>query len=83
MLGVMGAGLLNDYAVTNLVDNLVLIIAGIFFSFPIGKYIAEKFKGTNQTVFMLSKYAVLLILFCISILWVISGTSNSFIYFQF
>ena len=83
MIGLMGAGLLDDYAVINLIDNLVLIIAGIFFSFPIGKYIADKFKEKNQTAFIFSKYTVLLILFCFSILWVISGTNNSFIYFQF
>ena len=83
MTGLTGGGLLNDYAVINLIDNLVLIIAGIFFSFPIGKYIADKFKEKNQTAFIFSKYTVLLILFCFSILWVISGTNNSFIYFQF
>lgn len=83
MIGLMGNGLLNDYAVTTIANNFGLIIIGIFFSFPVVKYIADKIREEKQTFFYLSKYIILLIMLCVSILWVISGTNNSFIYFQF
>lgn len=64
--------------------TLVIMLVAVFFSTRIpsriGKLLEEK---VNVKVLMVIKYAVLLILLYLSMLRIVSGTYNPFIYFQF
>ncbi|MGN0896110.1 MAG: MBOAT family O-acyltransferase [Succinivibrio sp.] len=84
MLGVNGS---EDYSLLSLYmdrGTLTMLVLGIIFSSSlpstIGVYLKEKFSLSSC---YLSKSILLLFIFFISIIQVISGSYNPFIYFQF
>lgn len=63
---------------------LFVLVIGVFFSSSLPSKIIMSLKNRiNSRTFVTFKYFLLLLLFLISISQVISGTYNSFIYFQF
>ena len=64
-----------------LFDYGIIILLGIFFSMPIWNHICEKME--NKKVFMIMNTIVYIILFIISISYLVSDTYNPFMYFRF
>lgn len=80
MFGVGVTGVINDTALFNLTDYLGYWILSILFSFPVTKYVGEKFNYKKATFI----YPILIIaLFLISISFIIKGSYDPFIYFNF
>lgn len=64
--------------------ELFIIVIGLIAMMPIGKNCYEKLKmRMSETVFTLLENAITLMMFGISVLYVVTGTYNPFIYFQF
>lgn len=63
-------------------DNIVFILFGIICSSPIIPFVKSKLKDTNFILEILSAIIIVL-LFIISISYLIKGTYNPFIYFNF
>lgn len=63
-------------------DNLPFFVAASIFSTPIIPYLKRKFKLFNTTLKCI-EWIILLLLFMISISYLIKGTYNPFIYFNF
>ena len=64
--------------------NLFVMIIGIILSLGIQNIIINNLKKIhNHTMIVVLKYAGLLMIFCLSVIRIVSGTYNPFIYFQF
>ncbi len=81
MLGFSKHSFLSPLTILYLKENRFAFIAAILFSAPIAKVISEKWKDNK---FMSILYAVgLILLFIVCTTYIIKGTYNPFIYFNF
>ena len=85
MFGLQGNDLYDNIAINIFTDNLLILILGIIFTIPIGKWIKEKINENNKFVVVSSILikGVYLILFIICAIFTVSSTYNPFIYFNF
>lgn len=74
---------INEYSITIIQDNIYLLIIGIIASLPVSKYAADKFGENRVVLYLVIKRICLTALFILSLIWMISSTNVSFIYFQF
>ncbi len=81
MFGFTGSGLLDDFAVGYLRENIYLYIFAIIFSMPVSKWVTNKLKISKVQKIL---YPVIHIaLFILSMSYIIKGSYNPFIYFNF
>ena len=81
MFGLSGNALIDDMAIFNLADNKYFFITALIFSLPIAPHLREKCK---QNIIANIIYPVLLIcIFILSVSYIIKGSYNPFIYFNF
>lgn len=76
----------NGYTLMSCLNrwNILLLIIGVFFSTSIPSRLAEKLKTiVKAEVLQIIKYILLLALLYLSVLRIVSGVYNPFIYFQF
>ncbi len=88
MFGFGRAGFFSDYAFMYLKEYGIFFVAGILFCMPLGKrmnyLIAEKKAGKVPVAVMNVLYpAVMLLMFWICVTYLIKGSYNPFIYFNF
>ena len=65
----------------NLINYIPFVIAGFIFSFPIYKFLNEKFQ--NNILYIVLNDILIILLFIFSICILISNSYNPFIYFRF
>lgn len=70
--------LIDNYT---LINNIPFIILGIIFMFPIKIQIDKKYK--DKKIYMIIELILLLIIFILSIMFLINNSYNPFIYFRF
>jgi alginate O-acetyltransferase complex protein AlgI len=86
MFGIGAVGFANDYAILQLLEYLVIIIVGIIASTPLVKFVKEKCEKHSETAALtadVASYAVQLVLFIVSISFIVMNSHNPFIYFNF
>ena len=81
MFGINTNGIIDNYFYLNISENIVFIIFGLIFSIPILKVINDKFKDNIYTDVI--QIAIMLLLFIVSISYILKGAYNPFIYFNF
>lgn len=85
MFGAKSSGFWSDYTFMFIKENLIFFIAAIIFSTPIAKktnkFIVDSAPG--HKVFEVIYPFVMILLFFICITYIIKGTYNPFIYFNF
>ena len=72
----------NDFvSYSNFNPELIIVgVLAVIFSMPIYPYIESKFKNPN---FLVIRYASVIVLLLISIVYVAADSYNPFIYFRF
>lgn len=83
MFGLGGTGLVDDNTLFYLSNYKFYLIAGIICCLPIIPFIRKKFNTESKPVFKFIFGILLLIAFAISLTFIIKGSYNPFIYFNF
>lgn len=84
-LGVMFGSngvLLDNYTLFYSKENIVFLIAGLICCTPVIKYLYHKTVGKNRIVPVIT-YLLLVIIAFVSVVYIVKGTYNPFIYFNF
>lgn len=81
MIGI-GTSLVDDDTMFYLSNYIFYLITGVIFSFPIVPAIRKKIKKENQ-LFNILYGIVLIVLFVVAITFIVKGSYNPFIYFNF
>lgn len=84
-LGVMFGSngvLLDNYTLFYSKENIVFLIAGLICCTPVIKYLYHKTVGKNRIVPVIT-YLLLMIIAFVSVVYIVKGTYNPFIYFNF
>jgi alginate O-acetyltransferase complex protein AlgI len=81
MFGLAGNALYNGISVFELTDNKFFFIAGLLFSFPIAPWLKKKLGNSiiSNIIYPILMTAV----FIISVSYIVKGSYNPFIYFNF
>ena len=82
MLGLAGNALSESLFNLHISENVVFLIAAIIFSMPIAKWLSNKFSSKPALHETLRAIALILVLI-LSLSYVVKGTYNPFIYFNF
>ncbi len=87
MLGMNRNGFTSDLAHLLIRENWVFLLAGILFSMPVGRmvneYLYENPKRPLSRLFSAAYPVVISVLFLLSVGYLMSGSYNPFIYFNF
>ena len=86
MFGASGGPLISEDTIFYLKNNLALLIASAVFSLPVAPFVRKKIEALNEKTRRTANavYTVaLLLLFIVAISYMIKGTYNPFIYFNF
>ncbi len=86
MFGGAGGPFISEDTVFYLKNNLVLLIASVVFALPIAPYFRKKVEAFGEKARRTANAAytaALLLLFVVAISYMIKGTYNPFIYFNF
>ncbi len=83
MFGLSNAPLFDDRAFFHLHENFCFLIFGIIFSFPTAVWLQKKLDENKMVVGEIAYSVVYVFLFFISVCYVIKGSYNPFIYFNF
>ncbi|HZJ77886.1 MAG TPA: MBOAT family O-acyltransferase [Clostridia bacterium] len=82
MLGIVGNPLVDNAFLMHFTNNIVIFVAATLFSLPIAKYMREKFADKHKTLNVL--YVVgIVVLFIVAVSYMVKGSYNPFIYFNF
>ena len=84
-LGVMFGSngvLLDNFTLFYCKENIVFLIAGLICCTPVIKYLYHKTVGKNRIVPVIT-YLLLMIIAFVSVVYIVKGTYNPFIYFNF
>ncbi|MGL4362400.1 MAG: MBOAT family O-acyltransferase [Cellulosilyticaceae bacterium] len=82
MFGMNTSVVMDSYFIRYFSENIVYIILAVIFSTPIAKYVAAKVNG--DSMWCTIAYSVLYVgIFVLTISYLIKGTYNPFIYFNF
>lgn len=81
MFGLGSGGLLNNIDIFYLKENAFFFLFAILFSLPVASWLGKKVKD-NQTA-AIAQTVLVLLLFLISISYMVKGLYNPFIYFNF
>ena len=77
---------ITDYTLLSYLDRwtVSMLVCGIFFATPLPMEMGNVLKmKLNEKAITVIKYFFLILIFCFSILRIVAGTYNPFIYFQF
>ncbi len=77
-----GGQLINDETLSYLLNNIVYFILAGFISTPIFKKISTKMNGDNPAVITFASVG-LMVIFILSVSYIVKGGYNPFIYFNF
>lgn len=87
LFGLTGSGFYSVYAVMFLRENWIYFLAGIFFCVPFGKRVnamlSENKAGRMATVMNVLYPGVMVGMFAVCFTYLVKGTYNPFIYFNF
>jgi alginate O-acetyltransferase complex protein AlgI len=82
MFGLAGNPLIDDAFIFNVSNNYVFLIAAAVFSFPTAKLIREKIGDKHKSLDVLYVIGVAALLL-IAVSYIVKGSYNPFIYFNF
>lgn len=82
MIGIENIPFIDINFVRYLKDKLIYLVAGIAFSMPIYKYISELIDK-NKAVALVVSPACMMVMFLVAVSFLVKGTYNPFIYFNF
>lgn len=87
MFGLNKNGFVNDLFILLVRENWVYLLAGVFFATPVVRYVNEYMYENSQSklsrLLSIGYPVVILLLVILSISYLMSGTYNPFIYFNF
>ena len=83
MFGLSGAPLFDDRAYFHIHENRYFFLFGIMFSFPVAAWLEKKLEEKKSLVGEIAGSAVYVSLLFVSVCYVIKGSYNPFIYFNF
>lgn len=82
MFGLKGNAILDNLGMLYLSENIYILFFAAIFSMPVAKWIDYKFKLSQKTTTILNPIVYILI-FMITVSYIVKGTHNPFIYFNF
>lgn len=81
LFGINGNPIIDNMFIKFMGQYYLFIIAGLLFSTPVIKKIEEKYN--DKLLFKFCYYVIMLLLFFVSISYIVKGSYNPFIYFNF
>jgi len=81
LLGGLNIPVINSSFIFYLTNYGIIILLGIIFSTPVAQKISQRYE--DNKIFNVCKAGVYIILFAISISYIVSDTYNPFLYFRF
>ncbi|MCR5637143.1 MAG: MBOAT family protein [Clostridiales bacterium] len=82
MFGLNANSLLSDEAWYILQPKLLFLLFGLLFSFPVAPYISKRLK-TDKKPYGFIYFLLITAIFLLSVAFIVKGTYNPFIYFNF
>ena len=82
MFGLCGNALSESAFTLNITENVVFLIFAILFSMPVAKWLSKKFS-TKPVLHETLRAVALAFVLIVSLSYVVKGTYNPFIYFNF
>lgn len=82
MFGIGEIAFIDTTFIRYLSDKLIYLIAGIIFSMPVHKYIS-KLVDKNKAVSLVVSPVCMTVIFLVAVSFLVKGTYNPFIYFNF